>query len=388
MKIIDVVTGTRAEFGLLLPVIRKLGDEPGIQPRLIVTGSHLMPELGETVDEIEQAGTIIHARLDIRPEENEPWLSGCLTNAIRLFSQEFRDHPPDLVLLLGDRYEIFGAATAAAINDIPIAHIAGGETTEGAKDEYFRHCITKMATLHFTATEEYRRRVIQLGEHPERVFNTGALGVENIRNMKPVNRQTLCRQTGLDASRPFLLCTVHPETLGGAEPLAVADALCGAIEQLGMDCLFTGANSDEGGREINDAVQLFCSQSRGAVFHMNLGLERYLSAMRLCAAVCGNSSSAITESAALGVAAVNIGDRQRGRLMAENVLNCTADTDSVRQAIERATSPGFADRLRRLENPFGRGNTSELICLILRQTLASPVTLRKTFYDIHFEVPS
>jgi len=345
-----------------------------------------MDKAGMTSTEIQSSHVHIYTWIDIEPSYDGPWMAGCLTNSVIFFAKFFTDDPPDMVLVLGDRFEIFGVAAAAVTCGIPVAHIAGGETTQGAVDEYYRHCITKMASLHFTEAEVYRKRVIQLGEDPGSVFNVGALGVENALSIEPLNRDDFVRQVGSVAKKPFLLCTVHPETLDCTDILSVTNALCSAIEQLQLPCLFTGANIDEGGDVINKAVQDFCRRYKKGKFVMSLGSTGYLSALRLCSAVCGNSSSGIMETAALGVPTVNIGDRQRGRLMADNVICCPAHTDDVVNAIQKATSPDFMAKIKDCANPFGNGDTSSQICSILLNRLRSPISRRKIFYDVNFEV--
>lgn len=384
--IVTVVTGTRAEFGLLRPVIKKIMDDRELTLRLLVTGSHLCRDLGYTVDEITEAGFVISHTVDIlRGDAGRP-VPQALADAITGFSEYFCISPPDLVLVLGDRYEIFGAVTAAALQDIPVAHISGGETTEGAKDEFFRHCITKMSALHFPSTEPYRKRVIQLGEQPDRVFNAGSLGAENILTLPPMSRKELSDDIGFDVTQPFVLCTYHPETLGGLDPVAGLDEMLAAVDALSLRCLFTAANADAGGDAINARLALYCADNPQSKLVKSLGARRYLSAMRYCDAVLGNSSSAIVEAPTLHKPAVNIGERQKGRITGGNTITCAAGRDSIEQALHRALSPGFAEQAADAESPYGQGDASRVILREIKTALLDGVSLKKTFYDIDFSV--
>ena len=384
--IVDIITGTRAEFGLLLPVIKKLEADPELRLRVIVTGSHLCHALGYTADEIAASGVKISKEIDILHDNAETPTDIAIARAVEGFSGYFKTSRPDMVIVLGDRYEIFAATTAAAINEIPVAHISGGETTEGAKDEFFRHCITKMSCLHFTATESYRRRVIQLGEQPLRVFNAGALGAENIRNIVPIRPRDLSDDIGFDMTKPFVLCTYHPETLGGAPALEGLDNMLAAIKELKLRGLFTASNADEGGAEINARLEVFCAGNDEMNFVKSLGVVRYLSAMRCCTAVAGNSSSAIVEAPTLQKPVVNIGDRQKGRIMGDNTICCGTDKQSIKQALKKAVSPEFAKEVQSMQSPFGSGHASSVILREIKTALLDGVSLKKSFYDVDFEV--
>lgn len=384
--IVDIITGTRAEFGLLYPVIKRLANAAEVVLRVIVTGSHLCHALGYTIDEIHHAGVKISHVIDILNDNAETATDAAMSSALLAFSAYFSSARPDLVVVLGDRYEIFSAVTAAAINDIPVAHISGGETTEGAKDEFFRHCITKMSSLHFASTQAYRKRIIQLGEQPCRVFNAGSLGAENIQTLVPVCPEELSESIDFDVAQPFLLCTYHPETLGGVSSAEGLGNMLRAIKELGLRCLFTAANADQGGAEINACVAQFCAQNKDSKLVMSLGAQRYLSAMRYCTAVIGNSSSAIVEAPTLHKPAVNIGDRQKGRIMGDNTICCGTGFEDIKQAIERAVSPAFIKQVAGMESPYGQGGASKLIVREIKSALLDAVSLKKKFYDIAFEV--
>ena len=310
MKNITIITSTRAEYGLLRPVIQKVAAAQDLQLQLVVTGAHLCARFGNTVQEIEADGLPIAARLPIFEEENpnEP-VALTIARTITVFDGYFAAHRPDAVLLLGDRFEIFAVATAAAARHIPIAHISGGDVTLGAADEYYRHCITKMAALHFPSCAESAARLVRMGEAPETVFCVGGLGDENIRTLPKMTRQELCASTGFDLMQPFAIVTYHPETSAAAgDPAAQADALCAAMEAVpGVFWLITGSNADAGGAVCTAKMQAFAAaHPQRAGFINSLGLKRYLSAMQCAALVVGNSSSGVVETPTFGVPTVNI----------------------------------------------------------------------------------
>ena len=284
MKNITIITSTRAEYGLLRPVIQKVAAAQDLQLQLVVTGAHLCARFGNTIQEIEADGLPIAARLPIFEEENpnEP-VALTIARTITVFDGYFAAHRPDAVLLLGDRFEIFAVATAAAARHIPITHISGGDVTLGAADEYYRHCITKMAALHFPSCAESAARLVRMGEAPETVFCVGGLGDENIRTLPKMTRQELCASTGFDLMQPFAIVTYHPETSAAAgDPAAQADALCAAMEAVpGVFWLITGSNADAGGAVCTAKMQAFAAaHPQRAGFINSLGLKRYLSAMQ------------------------------------------------------------------------------------------------------------
>lgn len=382
MKNITIITSTRAEYGLLRPVIQKVAAAQDLQLQLVVTGAHLCARFGNTVQEIEADGLPIVARLPIFEEENpnEP-VALTIARTITVFDGYFAAHRPDAVLLLGDRFEIFAVATAAAARHIPIAHISGGDVTLGAADEYYRHCITKMAALHFPSCAESAARLVRMGEAPETVFCVGGLGDENIRTLPKMTRQELCASTGFDLMQPFAIVTYHPETSAAAgDPAAQADALCAAMEAVpGVFWLITGSNADAGGAVCTAKMQAFAAaHPQRAGFINSLGLKRYLSAMQCAALVVGNSSSGVVETPTFGVPTVNIGSRQAGRIICQNVLCCAAAAPAIEAALRRALTPEFSAVAHTAQSPYNGGDTSGKICRVLAQfDFAKP----KTFYD-------
>lgn len=382
MKNITIITSTRAEYGLLRPVIQKVAAAQDLQLQLVVTGAHLCARFGNTVQEIEADGLPIATRLPIFEEENpnEP-VALTIARTITVFDGYFAAHCPDAVLLLGDRFEIFAVATAAAARHIPIAHISGGDVTLGAADEYYRHCITKMAALHFPSCAESAARLVRMGEAPETVFCVGGLGDENIRTLPKMTRQELCASTGFDLMQPFAIVTYHPETSAAAgDPAAQADALCAAMEAVpGVFWLITGSNADAGGAVCTAKMQAFAAvHPQRAGFINSLGLKRYLSAMQCAALVVGNSSSGVVETPTFGVPTVNIGSRQAGRIICQNVLCCAAAAPAIEAALRRALTPEFSAVAHTAQSPYNGGDTSGKICRVLAQfDFAKP----KTFYD-------
>lgn len=382
-KRVAVITGTRAEYGLLRPVCTKLLASDELSLQLVVTGAHLSARHGNTVSEIEADGLPIAARIPILNYPSTP-LGTCQTigEAVTLFAAYFSADPPDCVLVLGDRYEIFAAATAAAVLRIPLAHISGGDVTLGAADEFFRHSVTKMASVHFTSCAQYAARVIRMGEEPPRVFNVGGLGDENIRTMPLLSAQQLNEKFGFDFTQPYLLITCHPATLSD-DPLAETKALLGALAQFpDVGLVFTKSNADAGGEEINEAIEAFAKTRGNAVVYSSMGALGYLSALSHCAAVAGNSSSGVVEAPSLQKPTVNIGDRQKGRLRCESILDCRPTVQDVTRALRIALSPAFAARCRATASPYNGGDTSGRIVALLGAFLGSDLAKKpKAFYD-------
>lgn len=381
---IAVVTSTRAEYGLLQRVIGRLHADPEVQLQLLVTGTHLSKAHGSTVSEIEAGGVPIAARLPILPENGTEPVAKTIARTIEVFDTYFAQHTPDALLLLGDRFEIFAVAAAAAARHIPIAHISGGDVTLGAADEYYRHCITKMAALHFPSCVDSARRLVRMGEEPQRVFCVGGLGDENIRKLPKMSREELCQSTDFPLEKPFALVTYHPETAGGADPAAQVDALIAAMQKTpGVFWLITGSNADEGGKICTAKMQAFAaSQPEKAGFVQSLGLKRYLSAMAVASLVAGNSSSGVVETPSFGVPTVNIGNRQAGRAICENVLCCPAEEKAIAKALQTALTPAFAARAKKAKSPYNGGDTAQKICTELKNALQSGLLQSvKTFYD-------
>ncbi len=382
------VCGTRAEYGLLKPLMTGIENEADMELQLVVTGMHLSPEFGLTYKEIEQDGFSI-------AECNEMLLSSdtpCgITKSTGLgmigFAEIFTRIRPDMVVVLGDRYEVLAAAVAALIHRIPIAHICGGELTQGAVDDAIRHSVTKMSTLHFTSTEEYRNRVIQLGEEPERVFWVGAPGIENIKTQKLMEREELAESIGFPLDGPYVVVTFHPVTLEKNTAERQIENLLTALTYFNeYRIIFTKANSDTDGRIINKRIDEYVCQNRSrALAVTSLGMVRYLSALRYCEMVIGNSSSGILEAPSFKIPTVNIGDRQLGRVRAKSVIDCENDVDSIITAIEQAGKLKEEGVLEKTENPYEKADTSENILFALKRYMMNGASIKKTFYDIPFE---
>lgn len=387
-KTVAVITGTRAEYGLLRPVIQKLLKSETLTPAVIVTGAHLAPEYGSTVTEIEKDGVPIAARIPIlKFGQGRQATADTVAYTIQQFTRWFLEYRPAAALVLGDRYEIFAAAQAAAYAGVPVAHISGGDVTLGAADDWYRHCITKIAHLHFPSCEEYARRVIRMGEAPSTVFNVGGLGDENLRSMPRMDAAQLSESLGFDLTRPFGLVTFHPETAGDADPKQQMDALLGAMDEIskqtGLRWLITKSNADAGGLDINRMIDDWTARRQEfAAAYTSLGVKRYLSAMSLAALVAGNSSSGVVETPSVGVPTLNIGDRQKGRIICSNVICCPAEQDRIYQAMRRALDPDFVQTARRTVSPYNGGDTSRRIVEVLERFLQDPTFgTPKTFYD-------
>lgn len=387
MVTVAVITGTRAEYGLLRPVLRLMAKSEVLRPALLVTGSHLSVEYGHTIDDIMLDGFPVAAELDILSQSAPPGRAGTARRtalALGMFLQYFEQNRPAALLALGDRYETLAAAEAAALLAIPVAHISGGDVTAGADDDWFRHCITKMARLHFPSCETYRQRVIRMGEAPDTVFNVGGLGDENVRSMDLLSREALARQADSRLTKPYALVTLHPETAPGSPPPeAEAQILLNALSDFpDLFYLFTGANSDAGGDVINRMFEAYCRKASNAVFFASLGTLRYLSAMKYAELVIGNSSSGVAEAPSLGVPVVDIGERQRGRVMAGNILHCEMEKAAIAQAIRKARNAEFIAAARKVKSPYNGGATSKNIVEILEAAIMeNRLEKPKIFYD-------
>lgn len=381
---ICVVTGTRAEYGLLYWSIKSLAEDPAFTLQLMVTGMHLSPEFGLTYKQIEADGFPIDKKVEMLLSSDTPTGIGKSMGLGMIgFVEAFAELKPDLVLLLGDRFEIFSAAAAAMVSRIPIAHCHGGEATEGAFDESIRHSVTKMSHLHFTATEAFRQRVIQLGEHPDTVFNVGALGIESINKLQLLDRAAFEESINFKLGKRNMLVTFHPVTLENSSAGTQFGALLKVLE--GLDdthVIFTKANADTDGRIINQMIDSFAAANPQKVAAFtSLGQLRYLSALQHIDVVVGNSSSGLIEVPSFRKPTVNIGDRQRGRIRAESVIDCQPDIESIQQAIGLAMSQAFRDKLKSVKNPYGTGNASEKIITVLRKVELGGL-LKKQFYDL------
>lgn len=391
-KKICVVTGTRAEYHLLYPLIKAIKKDAVLDLLLVVTGAHLNEKYGATYHDIEKDGFTINCKIPILQEEDKPEdINIAISKAIIGFSNYYKESSPDMIVLLGDRYELLSAAIAAMNHRIPIAHLHGGETTEGAIDECIRHAISKMSYLHFTSCEVYRKRVIQLGESPDRVFNVGALGLENIKNQTLISLDELEDSLNFKLGNHFAIVTFHPVTL---EIDTAQDQFGQLLDALGqfpnLKILFTKANADTGGLCINKMIDEYVTRHpKQATAVFSLGLIRYLSALKYSSVVIGNSSSGIIETPSYCLPTVNIGDRQKGRIQAENILNCAPETQEITKAINKALSTSFRNAVQNAKSPYGDGVVSPKIVHIIKEfLLEGKINLKKVFYDIEFEEDS
>lgn len=360
---ICIVTTTRADWGLLSPIARRLADTPGIELQIIASNMHLDPLYGMTAREIEADGFEISARVPMPtgPDDSQAATARAAAACTAGMADAFERLRPDLAVMLGDRYEMLAAAQAAAIMRIPIVHIAGGELSEGAVDDSMRHAITKLASLHLTATEPYRQRVITMGEHPERVINTGAIGVYNALTVEPLPREELERSLGIPLTRHTLVVTLHPATMDDATPTATVCAnMLEAFRRLPADTTFliTYPNNDADGRVIIDMIEAFGRELPDRVKVIpSLGQRRYLSVLRYAGAVVGNSSSGIVEVPSMKIPTVDIGPRQKSRIAAASVIHCDTSADAITHAIEHALSPQGQLAAHEASNPYYQPDT-------------------------------
>lgn len=382
MRKICVVTGTRAEYGLLYWLMKEIQADGDLQLQLVVTGMHLSPEFGLTYKIIEQDGFVIDAKVEMLLSSDTPvGVAKSLGLGVIGFADVLERLQPDQLVVLGDRYEILAAVQAALAARIPVAHIHGGETTEGAIDESIRHAITKMSHVHFVAAEPYRARVIQLGEQPDRVFNVGAPGLDNIRRLQLLDRERLEEAIGFKLGTLNFLVTYHPATLGAISPRNAMQELLKALDQFsGARIIFTKPNSDADGRIIGQLIDEYAQSHQGRVIvFTSMGQVRYLSAMQHVDAVIGNSSSGIIEAPAFNVPTVNIGERQAGRLRSDSVIDCFESAESIASAICQAISPSFIESIRSMVPMYGSGNASVEIKNYLKSIRLGTI---KRFYDL------
>ena len=380
---ICVITGTRAEYGLMRWVMQGIKDDPELTLQVVATGMHLSPEFGLTYREIEKDGFQIDRKFEMLTSSDTPvGIAKSMGLGLIGFADVLNELKPDLIVVLGDRFEIFAAVSAALVARIPVAHLHGGETTEGAFDEALRHSITKMAHLHFVAAQEYRQRVTQLGEHPDRVFLVGGLGIDNIKRLKLLNREELEASIDFKLGHKNLLITFHPVTLENstateqmAELLAVLDGL------KDTQLIFTMPNADNDGRALIEMVQQFVAQHTNARAFLSLGQLRYLSCIAQVDGVVGNSSSGLAEVPSFKKGTINIGDRQRGRLRAKSVINCEPTRQSIEGALEKLYTAAFQASLSQVQNPYGEGGASEKVVKTIKHCALDGIA-KKSFYDL------
>ncbi len=380
MKKICVVTSTRAEYGILTPLIKRISDDDDLSLQLIVTGTHLSEKHGMTVNQIRKDGFEIFAEIPILEDGNTPLdISVTVSNALRGFALQFHKEKPDIVVVLGDRTEILGVAIAAMNENIMIAHINGGELTEGAVDDCVRHSLSKMSYLHFASTDLYKKRIIQMGESPDRVYNVGALSTENILSVPLLSKKELCTEEEISPDSLLAVVTLHPETIGNSSPKNQALLLCECMRNLSnIFFLITAANADTGGDIINDIFRDYANQEKNAKYVISLGMRKYLSAVKAAEFVLGNSSSGIIEAPVLGTPTVNVGNRESGRLLTDSIINVPFEKDQILDAIEKTKTIE-----RRPNYLYGNGDTSKRILDILRKYTRDKVDIKKSFYDIN-----
>lgn len=381
---ICVVTGTRAEYGLLRPLVQEIENDTGLELQLVAIGMHLSPEFGLTYRQIEKDGLVIDEKIEILLSSDTPvGISKSMGLAMISLGEVYRRLTPDILVAIGDRFELLGVVAAALVARIPVAHIQGGEITKGAFDDAIRHSITKMSHLHFTSTEEYRKRVIQLGEEPERVFDVGALGIDNIKKLKLLSKRTLEKELNFRFNKRNLVVTFHPVTLENDTSKEQFQNVLSVLDELrDTNVLFTKANADTDGRIINKMIDDYTTKNPNrAVAFTSMGQLRYLSTMQFVDAVVGNSSSGIIEAPSFRIGTINIGDRQKGRIKAKSVIDCKPTKENIRNAIERLYSGTFQRNIKSVINPYGDGTAAKRIRHILKRYDINDI-LKKGFYDM------
>ena len=382
---ICIVTGSRAEYGLLYWLIKEVEADQDLELQLIATGMHLSSEFGLTYKEIEKDFKI-DKKIDMHlSSDTSIGISKSMGIAQTSFSEAYNELKPNIIVVLGDRYEIFSAASAAMIARIPIAHIHGGEASEGAVDEAIRHSITKMSHLHFTAAEEYSKRVIQLGEDPSKVFKVGGVGIENIKKLPLLSKKDFEKSINFKLNKKNILITFHPVTLENNTSKKQFQELLNAIDELeDTNIIFTKTNSDTNGRIINQMIDEYVSKNpKKSIEFTSLGQLRYLSALQYVDAVVGNSSSGLTEAPSFKIGTINMSERQRGRIKAKSVIDCLSDKKNINEAIKEVYSNEFQNFLKDTKNPYGDGCASQKIVKVLK-TVPLDNILKKVFFNMTF----
>jgi len=380
---ICVITGTRAEYGLLRRVLQGIKDDPELTLQVIATGMHLSHEFGYTYREIEKDGFQLARKIEmLTSSDTSVGIAKSMGLGLICFADALNELKPDLIVVLGDRFEIFAAVSAALVLLIPVAHLHGGETTQGAFDEALRHSITKMSHLHFVAAEEYRQRVIQLGEQPERVLLVGGLGIDNIKSLKLLDRSKLEASLNFKLGQKSLLITFHPVTFGTSTSAEQMAQLLASLEALKCtQLIFTMPNADTEGRALTKMVEQFIARNTNARAFTSLGQLRYLSCIAHVDGVIGNSSSGLTEVPSFKKGTINIGNRQHGRLQATSVINCDPTRKSIDIALERLYSSDFQAILNRVRNPYGEGGASDKVVKFIKGVQIEDI-VKKSFYDL------
>jgi UDP-hydrolysing UDP-N-acetyl-D-glucosamine 2-epimerase len=384
LKTIGVITTSRAEYGIVAPILRSIAASTRLQFALIVGGTHLLERYGRTIEAIERDGFPIAARIDMLEEDDSPLgTARSIARAVAGFAAYYERATPDILLVTGDRFEMHAAALAAMPFRIPIAHVHGGEVTQGAIDDALRHGISKMAHLHFTATREYAERLARMGEEPWRITVSGAPSLDNIAGIELLGRDELAALVGVELYPEPLIVTFHPVTLELERMPSKTGALLDALASVQRPIIFTLPNADPGGRELTKAIRAFVDANDRARIVDSLGTRAYFSLMRHAAAMVGNSSSGIIEAASFECPVVNLGLRQAGRTRSQNVIDVASDesADAIREAISTAVDPAFRASLHGLANAYGSGNAAAMITGVLEETRLEPRLLLKRFYD-------
>ncbi|WP_251963770.1 UDP-N-acetylglucosamine 2-epimerase [Salinibacter ruber] len=385
-RTICIVTGTRAEYGLLYWLMREVQDDPDLELQVVATGMHLSPEFGLTYQEIEDDGFEIDEKVEMLTSSDSPvGIAKSMGLGTIGFADALQRLDPDVLVLLGDRFEILSVAQAALVARIPIAHIAGGEATKGLIDDPIRHALTKLSHYHFVSADPFRTRVIQMGEHPDRTFTVGAPGLDNLRRMDLLDRDELEQSIDFELGEKSCIVTYHPVTLSEGSPAVPFEELLAALDEFeDLRIIFTKSNSDTEGRVINRMIDDYVQNhpERSCAF-TSLGQRRYLSALHSVDAVVGNSSSGITEAPAVPVPTVNLGDRQGGRLRAESIIDCEENRKHIRDALRQTLSSKFREKIQGVTSPYGDGRTSPRIKAKLKDVPLGEDVLKKGFYDLN-----
>ena len=378
---ICAVTTTRADYGIMRPLLLKLDKCDWCDLVLAVTGTHLLKAFGHTIDEVKKDGLKIDKQISIMSKANDNAIETAtiMSKTVLKFTEYFAQSKPDVVLLLGDRFETFEVAAACTISRIPVIHIAGGETTQGAVDEVFRHSITKMSYLHLASTEAYKNRIIQLGEDPKRVYNTGALGVENVLKVECLSKEELGKALNFELDKPYGVVTFHPVTLENNSAISQLHELLNVLHKhQEMKFIITKANADLSGEKINAELEEFVKTNKNCIVVSSLGTLKYFSAIKYSECVIGNSSSGIVEVPSFGKPTINIGDRQKGRIQANSTINCKPVEADIEKALNKALKFN-----KEVINPYGDGKTSDKMVKIIKKTFyGKDIDLKKVFFDL------
>ncbi len=384
-----VVSGSRAEFGQLMPLLSRLNSDAFFDLNFVVTGAHLLGDSGDTIREIEQSGIPVRDKLPIPgiSDNSRKGIADHIGDTIKIFADYFSKNRPEMLIAIGDRYEMFAIGIAASSLLIPICHICGGSTTSGAIDEVYRHSLTKMSTVHFTTCDTYRKRVIQLGENPSAVYNVGSLAIENCLKVELLKKEELMEQLGMDSSKPYCVVTFHPVTLEKtASELELMEIIKAFDKNPQYQYLITLSNVDSGGERINQLWHEAGRERDNFYVVSSLGMKRYLTALKYSEMMIGNSSSGTTEGPAMKIPVINIGDRQKGRVFSECTIHCEPVSGEIDAAMQKAATLEFKRIASNVKNPFGDGSTSEQMVSILKDVLTKGADVKKDFYDVEFGV--